>query len=1144
MKISIKNAFGIFVISTSALLINSCIDPLYDASKGIDTEISFGGDSLALPIGSTDTIRLGDFLSSDDVAFLETMEDGGYGLTISDSLTLEDILKDLDVDKLKFADQVFNQSTTVSFGDISVSDFVIPGFTKNQTLNMNIPTVEIGDIVPAVNLNQDFTVNFSDFALDESKLVIDDLNLNTGKNDFLADVSPFSAYTTNINPEFTFTLTDPIDIGNLSVTINYQIEVPEGITNIYEITLDQITAAKLEIELALGGVADALNTGTFTPNITIDPTNLFKFSPLAPLTGGNIVFNNSDQLNDFNTHSTVKTLNIDAFHNLPGASNKLIDISKIVNVTGNLTAAGEVKANKVQQAKQIDLIINVKVKDVKIKSMDFDIPTFTTTLNGSSTFDINNNDVPAEINVINSVYFGKTAGSTLPTNMVINIKPSNLPVMTTSSYKIDNLDITFPNNFIFTGMAGQTYSTTNAILHPVNGFTVELNLEEINLSSAPITNGNLSWSGNISYSGQISINGRMDSKNINGASDPVVSLQSESAIKLNSANVTTNQINETIQSSDVALAFDIDIADQVARLGVINVKPGCYLRIDITKPTLPLALKGDNIILQFSSLYEFQPNPNMQNNAFTINGDIPDFIQLELKALHINQDLVDGTLALKDTFSISGGVILQPGTLSSTAIEALGNETLSFLATVSDMGIESTSIQMKTLEAAFKDSTVLDMEINDIPSEIVSLDSILLKDGAEINLEIAITNMPNLGANPLNAEITLKFPDLLKFVPGAVNSKNELVINQAFVNGKLSKKVGLKGLQFDGSNLNGKLTIDDLVGFDVNVSVVDPTINSEDLTGEDITVSVKVTLAGLEFKSVYGKFNVDFGDQMNIPNLPLSDLPDFLKGEGMVLDIANPVLSLSTESNIGIPVDTELSLTKFKGGNALTDEKITINFSLPKSNSPSEFVKTAFWYSPSESGMPAGFTFVDKNIQDLFKPIPDSIKIDFVPTINTGYQHFIDLMANYKLKVKYDIIIPFSFGKDLSIALRDTINDVNLDLGELNLNTGGLEIMAKIINSIPLNLELELLFTDADFNIIAAPASQVILAGAPDGSGVQSNIKIRLADNLEELKNLNKVILVFKATSDATIAGTPIKPSNFIKAELKARVLGGIKVKL
>ena len=78
-----------------------------------------------LPIGTTDTMRLGDFLSPDDLEFLRTMEDGGYGISISDSMTLDDLLRDVDVSKLKFDDKTFSQVTQIDFGDIDISDFTI-----------------------------------------------------------------------------------------------------------------------------------------------------------------------------------------------------------------------------------------------------------------------------------------------------------------------------------------------------------------------------------------------------------------------------------------------------------------------------------------------------------------------------------------------------------------------------------------------------------------------------------------------------------------------------------------------------------------------------------------------------------------------------------------------------------------------------------------------------------------------------------------------------------------------------------------------------------------------------------------------------------------------------------------------------------
>lgn len=1142
MNFSLKKFSGIWLVA-AVLLIHACKDPVYDMNKGIDTEIKVGGDSLALPLGSTDTLKLSEFLNPDDIAFLKTMENGGYGFTMSDSIPpMEDLLKNLDKSKLSFADQVFSQSTSLSFGDLNIGDFKIPGFSMKDTLDLNIPKVELGNISPSVDLNKDFVIDFSKYKLDESKMVIADINKESKKENVIAEIVDPNNLITGDNPlPVPFQTTSPFDIGNLNSTIDYAIEVPEGITNIYQLDLD--AGAVLEISLELPDAAISLDDATeVSPTLTIDPTNLFYFGLVDNLNHP-INFTSSDKLTKFNSYKSTKTIPVQSLKNLPAALSGKININNAVTISGNFSASGSVRANKILDAKKIDFVIKISIKGMKIKNMDFDVPTIRTNLSDSSPFSINNSDIPQEIKVINSVYFGKTAGSTQNTNLVIKIKPSNLPVMKTGIYKIENLNLTFPDNFIFSSMAGHTYSSGTVDLDPINGFTIELNLSEVDLSQSPIVNKTLNWNGQITYTGNISFGGRMESKNINTSVNPIMSLTSQSAIKLTSAKVTTNDIDQTITEAVIPMNFNINISDQVASLGVINVKPGCTVRVDIKKPNLPLALKSNGIKIKFSDMFEFKPAANLSKNEYSINGDIPDFIELELKALHINKNLNNGVLNLKDSITLGGAIKLLSGTVNSGEIEALNNEKLTFQATVSDMQIESTSIQLKTLEATYNDKTSLNMAF-DVPSEIYSLDSLIMNSGSNILMDINIDNMPNLGANPLNADIKLTFPKMLVFEEGQVNANNELVIKQAFVNGKLSKKINLRGLKFDGTPLGGKINIKDDVAFDVKVSVVDPVISSEELNGKDIKVGVKVTMAGLAIRYAYGKFNYNFGDLIKDQVISLSDIPEMLRGEDVVLDIANPVISISTESNIGIPVDAELSMTQIKGGVKLTDNKLAFNIGLPKTASPSVFAKTGYWVSPSSAGMPSGYTYVEKNVSNLFKPVPDSISIGIKPSINMGYQHFIDLMANYKLKVKYDIKIPFSFGKDLSIALKDTIDSINLDLNGLDLSTGKLELLAKITNSIPLNLNLSLKLMDANNNILATTQDAIINAGSPDGKGVDSNIKINIADNLQDLKNLKKVELVFRATSSATVAGTPIKPSNYLKAELKARILGGIKVKL
>jgi hypothetical protein len=1139
MNLQMKHGLWMIVSFVVVLLVNGCQDPLYDLNKGIDTEIKVGGDSLTIPIGSTDTIKLSSFLSTDDLEFLEIMEDGGYGLRLSDSLYVNNLLKDLDKSKLKFDDFVFSDATTISFGDMSLNDVKIPGFTKKDTLDMNIPKIELGDIAPSINMNKQFSVGFSNYT--PSNLDIADFSNITRQEDFLASQIPVNQAT---HPPVQFSSTEPITVtdasGNpLTMQINYSIDVPGGIKNIHRIDLE--AGANLDISIEIEGAEATLSAGNFVPTLTIDPSNLFRFSPLTPLTNGKIIFDSSNSLTNFNAYKSSKAYNITAFENLPLAVNDKLAIEKSILVQGSITAQGTIRENKGLEAKQIDLIVNVSIKDLKLKNLDFDLPAFSTTINGTSPFAINETGLPAQVNKINTIYFEKAAGSALPTNMVILFKPSGLPEIQNADYTIKNLTIDFPAGFAFSNMAGKTYSVSNVPFNTTTGYKVELSLSEIDLSSVNIVNGTLNWSGDISYSGDISIAGRMESQNIGSSSNSVINLTTETAIKLKSASVVTNQINEQLEKSSIDFILDIDIPKEITRLTTVTMKRGSKIRVDINKPALPLTLNANNLQVKFSEMFEFFPIAGLNGSIYTINGAMPDFIELELKALHINKDLVDGKLTLNENVTIEGGVQLEAGTVNSEALNNLANN-ITLLVSVSDMYIASTSVEIETLEANYKDVTSINLDIDEIPSEIVALDSIILKSGSTIGMDINLTNLPNLGNNPLLATIKIKFPKLLAFASGQVNAQNEMIIEQAFVNGKLAKTINLRGLNFDGSPLNGKLSINEQVDFDVTVKIEDPTINSEDLNNDPVGVGINITMKGLEFQKVYGKFDLNLDDQLNIGNIQL-DLPDMLKGNDVSLDIANPVLTLATESNIGIPVDAALGLTKFVNGTLMSNDKITVNFRLPKANSPSEIMKTFYWVSPTDDGKPSNYTFVQTNLQNLLKPLPDSVKLELVPTVDNSYQHLIDLMAVYNLKVKYDINIPFKFGKDLSITVRDTISDIDLGLGEDGINTGSLELLGTIHNSIPLNLELQLLLTDANFNILATTSKVSIAAGAPNGSAVASKLAIKLSDNLDDLKRLNKVILTFKATSNTTVAGTPIKPGNFIKAELKARV-GGVKVTL
>ncbi|MCX6308861.1 MAG: hypothetical protein NTY32_08585, partial [Bacteroidia bacterium] len=55
-------------------------------------------------------------------------------------------------------------------------------------------------------------------------------------------------------------------------------------------------------------------------------------------------------------------------------------------------------------------------------------------------------------------------------------------------------------------------------------------------------------------------------------------------------------------------------------------------------------------------------------------------------------------------------------------------------------------------------------------------------------------------------------------------------------------------------------------------------------------------------------------------------------------------------------------------------------------------------------------------------------------------------------------------------------------------------------------------------------------------------LTLKLSDPDGVLKDLRGFRLIFTASSNETVAGTPIKPENFVKADLKVRVDGGINI--
>lgn len=1127
----LKSAGVGLMLCAIILTVNSCIDPLYDIGKGISMDMQLGGDSLAIPIGSTDSIMLGDYLDSNTLSMLKTMEDGGYAITIKDSI--EPTIETIDQSKLKIEDQHIPISTPIDFGDINLENFKIDGIRVEKDVNLSFGSHTIGAF--PVDFSGGITqgAGINGFSLTNTAINIDPVP--TAQNDLFASIpDPPSGQSGSVP------VSDQSININASGSISSAVSVPGSVTSIRDVKMQ---SGEMSVTIELAGASNALTSGILVPAFTINPNGLIVFENS---TNGNVMtFGETDQLNASNNYkvtkaATIESLNIDGNPNNEGK----LPISGTIDIDGTMGLKNAVvDAAKFPEFKGMDMIVTIAFNNMIIGSMVFDIPTQHFTAGSTTNLTINNS-LPPQLDSIKKISFSSSS------KILINVIGNQYmpPIAST----IDELTITFPKEFVFdettqnlTIVDGRpVYKLMNQSFNPTTGKTIELNLKELSLNKK--VSGGLNWSSDIEYLGKVSFGGTINSSTLpSSQNEAKLSINFNSAITFESAEVKTDTIMIPELNVGIPLLFEATISPMVKSLGTIRLKENTQIRLDILRPEgLPLSLSAENFQLQFPSFFNFNPtkNPPMPGNKLTLQGPIPDNIVLYLDALTFSDELTDGVLKLADNVSISGKVALVPGWVNSSALSSIADKNMSVIASTSDLRLSQTNVQLNDLSFPYKDSVSLKFDIPNLPEQLISLDSVLLKDNATIDLDVIISNMPDFGS-PINIDLTIDFPDLLLFTPGTVEENNQLVINETITDSTFHKSIGIRGLKFDGTNLNGVLKIDKQLKYDARVRINSPNVNSDDLVGKVINIALNADITNIAFKSVYGK--LDPGMDPIDQNIPLDEVSTMLEENNIdvTLDITKPVIAITTETNLGIPIEASVKVTPIRGGSPVTADEQAFTLMLPKAPTAQDLIKKSFWISPDSAGMPTGTEFIETSIQNLFVKVPEGIKM--VASINTDktMQHFIDLTATYKFKLGYEVTIPLAFGEDLKISIEKDIVDLDPKIGEMATVVGGIALLGTIQNSIPLELDLAVIPLDYDGNRIAIDTvKQIISAGAHDGSAVSSDLTLKLSDPDGKLKDLRGFRLIFTASSNTTVAGTPIKPENFVKADLKVRVDGGINV--
>lgn len=305
------------------------------------------------------------------------------------------------------------------------------------------------------------------------------------------------------------------------------------------------------------------------------------------------------------------------------------------------------------------------------------------------------------------------------------------------------------------------------------------------------------------------------------------------------------------------------------------------------------------------------------------------------------------------------------------------------------------------------------------------------------------------------------------------------------------------------------------------------------LPGESCEITID--LEDIDYYSVYGYL----GDYSEIESesveFGMEDLGDF---EGEIY-IEDPQFTINVNNSFGVPFSIDLGGTSFYS----SSKDLTTNFDLsanPYLIDAHDYDSIGYFkYSAIEINKD------NSNIQDVISSIPSSMDFSINASTNPdgpGTQNFVT--DSSKMIVDFEAVIPLHF-RASGITLEDTTEfDLMDEIGDVVDMIERLNLSLDVINRLPLDVDLQLFFTDENYIVLDSMfADDSFLIGpAIDASGeiIEPDEYTKDIDldkeKIEKIRGTkNLIIKALCKTSEAT-EGKSVKFYNDSDIEFKLKL--------
>ena len=312
-----------------------------------------------------------------------------------------------------------------------------------------------------------------------------------------------------------------------------------------------------------------------------------------------------------------------------------------------------------------------------------------------------------------------------------------------------------------------------------------------------------------------------------------------------------------------------------------------------------------------------------------------------------------------------------------------------------------------------------------------------------------------------------------------------------------------------------------LSAFDVNAVLSDFGTTVEAIPNE-IVADIDLSISSLIVKTALVKVDPDIVIDPFISNV--GELPDFLSGDDVVLDLYNPVLKLNIDNRTPLKLNLNADIMSYKGADHRTAHVGNANGGEAIALTPSGMNR--LYISRTGEGVPAGFaSVVVPDFSSLISIVPDRIGVENIDV--EAADEFVTLTSGGRYNVVYDfeLAAALAFGKDVKIVYSTDFTGWNETFNpndeSFALEIRDADVKFDFVNMIPMTISLDAAAIDVDGNVI--PGIKVTLNGDIPAGSVEkpstSALTLNLEGSAEQMRKLDGLRLNLAGSDPGTMSG-------------------------